>query len=489
MPVTSVARSRATALFLLCFGAYAWFYQAGGWNANSRFDLTRAIVERGTISVDAYRHNTGDLSLRNGHYYCDKAPGLSWLCVPPVAAAQLLFGPPDSPESLGRRAWAATLFAVGIPSAIAAVLLMFLLGHLGFGPALSAAGATAWALASLAFPYATLLYGHQLAAALIVAAFWLLVRARNAAESGAATLASFFCAGLLLGSAIVVEYPAVLAAVVLGVYAIATARPRSAVLWMIAGAIIPGIALAAYDIAAFGGPFITGYAFSTQKSRHIGGMMGIGAPSGVAFVNILFTQYRGMFYSMPWLLLGIPGAVRLLRSRETRAEAGACAAVFIAFVALNVSLTDWQGGWAMGARYVVPALPFAAILAAGALLPMAGAGAHRALVSLFALLAAFAFVMMLVGTAVKPEVPQWIDRPFTLLFRTFVSENRVAINSQSVDEYDTKGGHRRAWNVGEKLGMRGRASLVPLLLWMSATGAWLVAATRRSSLNPEPRSS
>jgi len=36
-------RSEA-ALFVLALGAYAYFFQGGGWNANVRFDLVRALV-------------------------------------------------------------------------------------------------------------------------------------------------------------------------------------------------------------------------------------------------------------------------------------------------------------------------------------------------------------------------------------------------------------------------------------------------------------
>jgi hypothetical protein len=72
-----LASSPGAALFALVFVGYAYFYQAGGWNQNSRFDLTRAIVERGTLIIDRYEKNTGDESRRDGHYYTDKAPGVS----------------------------------------------------------------------------------------------------------------------------------------------------------------------------------------------------------------------------------------------------------------------------------------------------------------------------------------------------------------------------------------------------------------------------
>src|SRR5919106_2551461 len=79
-------------LFALVFGAYAYFYQAGGWNQNSRFDLTRAIVEGHTVAIDAFHHNTGDKAQRGSHWYSDKAPGLSLLAVPAYALVYAVRG-------------------------------------------------------------------------------------------------------------------------------------------------------------------------------------------------------------------------------------------------------------------------------------------------------------------------------------------------------------------------------------------------------------
>ena len=52
--------------------SYAYFYQAGGWNQNSRFALVRALLERHTLQIDAYQLHTGDRALWNGHYYSDR---------------------------------------------------------------------------------------------------------------------------------------------------------------------------------------------------------------------------------------------------------------------------------------------------------------------------------------------------------------------------------------------------------------------------------
>src|SRR5689334_24289818 len=90
------------AVFALVLVAYAWFYQAGGWNQNSRFDLTRAIVERHTIAIDAYADDTGDKAERGGHWYTDKAPGLSLLAVPAYAIVHA-----TRPEAIAGGAYAA----------------------------------------------------------------------------------------------------------------------------------------------------------------------------------------------------------------------------------------------------------------------------------------------------------------------------------------------------------------------------------------------
>ncbi len=75
--------------------SYAYFYQGGGWNQNSRFALVRAMTERDTLQIDAYREATGDRAVWNGHFYSDKAPG----DVAPVVCSGR---PGASPEQRGR---------------------------------------------------------------------------------------------------------------------------------------------------------------------------------------------------------------------------------------------------------------------------------------------------------------------------------------------------------------------------------------------------
>src|SRR5438128_6391112 len=88
-------RQLAIWLSLLTFATYAYFHAGGGWNQNSQFDLTRAIVERHTFAIDAYASNTGDLSSYRGHVYTNKAPGLSILAVIPYTFLHAFERDPD----------------------------------------------------------------------------------------------------------------------------------------------------------------------------------------------------------------------------------------------------------------------------------------------------------------------------------------------------------------------------------------------------------
>src|SRR3981189_769254 len=123
-------RRRALLISATVFISYAYFYQGGGWNQNSRFDLVRAMVERGTLRIDAYHENTQDKAYYQGHYYSDKAPGVALLALPAAAIARPLLRAtgvdPASPSSLVATSYLVTIFAVALPAALACACLFFI---------------------------------------------------------------------------------------------------------------------------------------------------------------------------------------------------------------------------------------------------------------------------------------------------------------------------------------------------------------------------
>jgi hypothetical protein len=86
----------------------------------------------------------------------------------------------------------------------------------------------------------------------------------------------------------------------------------------------------------------------------------------------------------------------------------------------------------------------------------------------------------LVAVSTTPQPPSFeFPAPMRqLLWPAFV-EGRLSLNTQSVlDAAPENGGPRAAWNLGEKAGLSGRASLVPLfLLYLVAATVWLAGAS------------
>jgi hypothetical protein len=223
------------------------------------------------------------------------------------------------------------------------------------------------------------------------------------------------------------------------------------------------------------------YEFSTQPHRSMGFFMGLGRPDPAALRGILISSYRGLLFSAPWLALAVPGAIAWWR-RGARAEAVTAGAVALFFVWLNASLVDWQGGWAMGPRYLVPALPFLALLVGGATRWAADAPPwpRRVGWAIGGGLAAYAFALMAIGTAVKPEVPVGIKRPYGGFLLPAFADGRVAISTQTIDRPDApKQGAPAASNLGRLLGLEGRASLAPLGLGLAGLGVLVARRLRR----------
>ena len=67
-------------------------------------------------------------------------------------------------------------------------------------------------------------------------------------------------------------------------------RPWPRLLWLVAGAAVPALALAAYHTAAWGGPLMLPGHFSSDPPRQRGAFMGITWPSAELAGKILFRR-------------------------------------------------------------------------------------------------------------------------------------------------------------------------------------------------------
>lgn len=369
-------------IFLILLGVYAYFPPRwADWNQNGRLNLVLAIVDDGTFKIDRYVANTGDYAKFEGHYYSDKAPGMSFLGVPVYAVVRPILNAAPVQSVIDRLARsdafsatvqdgsgpateqiyfmlvliAVTFATVAVPSALLGVLLYSFLGAFDQRRGWRVAIALLYGLATPAFPYANAFYGHHLVAVLMFAAFWIAFRiARGELTSRWALLAGF-----LLGYTVITEYPAALIVAGIGLYLL-FALPRK--LWIVPAALVgllPVLLMMWYNWSIFHTVLPVGYKYSELWPEvHNQGFLSLTGPNADAIWGITFGVHRGLFFIAPLLLLAIPGFVAWRQVRRWQRELAVCLWAVLSFFLFNGSSVMWQGGFAVGPRYLVPMLPF-----------------------------------------------------------------------------------------------------------------------------------
>ncbi|MBA2319057.1 MAG: hypothetical protein H0V93_14950 [Euzebyales bacterium] len=332
----------------------------------SRYALTAALADQGTVVIDAYaEYVTVDRAEREGRLYSDKAPGQPVLGVPAYLAYRAFGGAPATQAlplgDLGL--WSVNLVSAALPAVALAVLMRRL--ALRVAPRGATPAALGMALATMLLPFATVLFSHVLSAALGLAAYLLLTRAGGDGRVPGWAIAG---SGLLAGLAVTVEFTMGLLAAVLGVTGLALHRWRT--WWYVLGGVVPALLLGWYNAVAFGGPLTLSYEFS-GFAQHQDGLVGAQLPRLASTVTVLFSE-RGLLTLTPLVAVGVIGCLALLRSgarpgagaasppRACRRDALVALAVLAAFVALMGGWSNPTGGASPGPRYVVPALPFLA---------------------------------------------------------------------------------------------------------------------------------
>jgi hypothetical protein len=459
-------RGLAAPIFVLTLGAYAYFYQGGGWNQNSRFALVRALAADGTVRIDRMVVNgramvTGDFARAGGHIYSDKAPGLALAAVPVVAAVR-----PFVPENAGAVAflsYLATLAVAAVPTALTALLVLALGRASGASAGAAVFAALTFALGTPAWCYATLLFGHALATLCLVAGF-------AAALRGGPLVVAFGC-GAALGWGTITEYPTVVPAAIVALLAVLRARSFRTAAALAAGALVPLVVLLVYNRVAFGSFVALGYSSVEGWGGMREGVLGVTYPKLPVLGAILVGAWRGLLPLAPVLALAPLGAWRLPRQ-----PALIGAAIVVYYLLFNAAYHYWNGGWSYGPRHIAPALPFLAI----ALAPLWDR-ARGLLRAGLAALAAVGAAMSLVAVSVTAQPNEAVKNPIVDLYLPSFAAGRLGVNWQGfleAGQQSVRDPVAHAWNLGEKVGLSGLWSLVPLALFFALCGLWLLSRLR-----------
>lgn len=375
---TRAGHGAAAGLFALVWLSCVWF---GSWELNpnnaTRLFGALALVEQGDARIDRFETLTIDKARFGSHYNMDKAPGMTLLALPAVAAANMLghttsrdqaidIANPHFARFLKIRLALAVASGAALLTAFAAVLLFDLgtgiTGSVGAG----LFAALGYALGTIVWGWSTTLFGHAPVAALLTIASWAVWRGTGGAGERSRRRYAVM-AGAALGGAVTIDFTAAFGAACVGLWALwrtrdlpAAARARLYGMTL-AVALAMLVPLAVYNQIAFGTPFKLGYEGVVGFSGMRQGLFGLTYPKIAVLFEILFGPRRGLIWVAPVLVLGAAGVYGMVRRGATR-DLGVLAAGLAAVVLLvNASYAYWDGGASTGPRHSVAAIPFLAL--------------------------------------------------------------------------------------------------------------------------------
>ena len=473
--ISSSHRKNAALLAAVIFLSFIYFYEGGGWNQNSRFDLLRAMVEHHTLQIDAYHENTQDKAHFRGHYYSDKAPGLVFFALPFAQAARPALRAaridPASPRGEFWLSYLVTAWAVALPTALAAACLYFLALRFGASATGAAFGVIVLGLGTPVWAYASLFWSHALVGACLLFAF----AAALEISSGEHDFILALAVGLAAGWATVTEYPAAPASAMLALLAFSQAWPRGAdARWRVAagvgiGAGVCVVVLFSYLHAAFGG-FRPSYSYYDPNSFSFmqqQGYMGLTYPHPDRLLKLLFGCARGLFFASPVLLAAPVGLWLLWKQKRFSAPALAATAIVIYYFLFNASFYWWKAGLTFGPRYAGPAIPLLC-LGLAVSWDRASIGGRRVMIGL----AVISVGLSLMVVSTTSQLAMQDSCPIVHSTWPAFWSGQMAINRDSMLTAAEAGAGYGAFNLGQVLGLYGLASLIPLLaLW--GAGAWV----------------
>jgi hypothetical protein len=473
-------------LFFSLFFTYSYFFHRDpGWNVNSRLALVYAIVDEATFRIDDYHeqapYETGDKAFYKGHYYSDKIIGTSLLAVPAYAGLKMLsrvFGFELTPNL---RRYVVRVFSVSLLAALGVVLLFRILMLFGATRTEAVVLSYFFALGTLYFPYATIFYSYAPALFFILLAYQSILKHRLAGNLDAAPL---FLIGLAAGSALLCEYTLGIVWVALAVYLFLQLGRKINILSFAAGSFVVVSIFLLYTLVCFDS-FTIPYRYEVSRIFSVGmrrGFLGITSPNLTVLYYISVHPYRGIFFYSPMLLLYFFGVLWLDREKPCpdlsgsplpggrcpegsgfslrynwRPEAILSFCIVAGYFVFNASYYMWWGGWAIGARHLLPMIPFmmpALIWVLRKNLWYSG---------LLYLAGGLSVFLTFIPTAVNPQMPQ---RYHTLILLA----PRVSDNLRSPMLHEAFPAFFQgdiAWNLGRLLHLPKLASLLPLLvMWV-----------------------
>jgi len=361
-------------LTVLIFSTF--FINWYGWNEESNFVLTRALVEENRFEIDSFANLTGDRSFINSHYYSDKPPGLAILASFPYFFFKFFdnnFKPKgfiaenygnvtiitevDRGPFIFTSMFLLTLVSASTFTGLTTLLVFYSVKRIVKKHALFLS--LSYFFATLAFHYAFHFMTHATATFFLFFSFFLIYFSKK--------LKNVLLAGIFLGISLLFEN---LIAVLLPLFLIYSFLKLKKSYWsyFLIGLSIGTLPFFLYHflithkifylVSSFPDRQIFKHAYELKQSFDLIRNFHLEKPFPDLMValRILFYPYRGLFFHSPFLLFSIPGLILMFKKQRKEALL-----VLFSLLALILTISmrrTWWGGYCFGERYLLPLIPF-----------------------------------------------------------------------------------------------------------------------------------
>ncbi|MDR0336501.1 MAG: hypothetical protein LBI18_05360 [Planctomycetaceae bacterium] len=385
--------TKRIALLLFLFSSFNYVYLKHTLNESNpanRVALCLALWEDGSVVIDKYYHFSVDHCLRDGHYYCDKAPGVSFLAMPFVVAgyealkiagrtSNLSEYDPNFPKESSpepninyKILLIVGSLVVSLISAVALCVNFILLRQLGVATRVALFGAFVLGFGTPFGVWSTVMFGHAPAGAFLLfgtalAMFLSSDRNNNSfKEKRIRKIVLWIVTGFFLAYVVWIEYTSAVPACIIGIAILCTLKERGDTMsdllkttgLLFLGALPIAVCFFIYNTIAFGGPFTLGYKYDLTNFPEMGkGFYGIQLPNFHVLLLTLFSPQHGILWFSPVLILSLPLALYNIYRNHYRALNVACLLIPVYYFLMNSSYVYWKQTY-VSCRHVTGSLPF-----------------------------------------------------------------------------------------------------------------------------------
>lgn len=386
-----------------------------------RFALTMSIVENKTFyfSIPIAKFTTPDLGYKNGHYVSLFAPGVSFLIIPGYLIGKL-FGI----SQVG--AYAVISFFALLNS----ILIYKIAVKLGSRPVGAILGAFVFIFATPAFSYGVSLYQHNISTFIILLSIYILLIYKK--------VWSLLAIWILCGISVVIDYPNFFMMLPIGVVALSRIiiiknKPLSRKVFIkmygfltFITILIPFMFLFWFNNASYGNPLqMSGTVASIGKIDNKGKPVfpdkltkkdtatinpADQKRSAVAFFNprnmlngfyiLILSSERGILCYTPVMFFAVIGMIILYKKNQF------ISILLLSIILFNICIYsmwgDPWGGWAFGARYLVPTYAVCAILISIMLTNLKG---KKLIMPIFVIILTYSVAVNLLGAMTTNRIP------------------------------------------------------------------------------------